>query len=106
MLAYLSYKEIHYYLGRLPCASFQEFISPSNTTAQILLTHYIALLVLMAPINSCEWAGRNLGRFNRDTVFKLNSILEHVLEDMRQYLQWPAVATGSIPGILAYLKRF
>ena len=64
----------------------------------------MALLVLMAPIKSREWAGRNMGTPNRYTVFKLDTIWNNVPEEMRGFLYWPMKATGSIPGILPYLK--
>lgn len=104
MQAYLKYKEIHFFLSFLPHASFQAFIQPSNAIAQILLAHYVALLGLMAPIKSREWVGRNMGSPNRDTVFRLDGIWNNVPECMRGYLGWPMKATGSIPGVPAYLK--
>jgi hypothetical protein len=102
--AYLTYRQIHAVLSVLPHAEFQAFIDPSNTLAQILLAHYVALLVLMAPIKSQEWSGTSMGTVKRNTVFKLDSIWNNVPEDMRGYLYWPMKATGSIPGIPPYLK--
>ena len=45
-----------------------------------------------------------MGSPNRNTVFRLDSIWNNVPECMRGYLQWPMKATGSIPGVPAYLK--
>ncbi|KAE9363276.1 hypothetical protein N431DRAFT_550919 [Stipitochalara longipes BDJ] len=102
--AYLKYREVHSLISSFSHAEFQAFIHPSNAIAQIILAHYVALLALMAPIKSREWAGRNMGTPNRHTVFKLDGIWNNVPEEMKGFLYWPMKATGSIPGILPYLK--
>lgn len=102
----MKYKELYYYLGgTVSHENFQAFVAPSNTVAQILLAHFVAMLVLFAPIKSQEWSGRNMGRPNRVTVFRLDGIWNNVPKNMRQYLLWPMLATGSIPGELSYIER-
>jgi hypothetical protein len=102
--AYLKYREIHAVLSALPHTEFQAFINPTNTFAQILLAHYVALVTLMAPIKSREWEGRNIGTIRRYILFKLDGIWNNVPGDMRGYIYWPMKASGSIPGIPPYLK--
>jgi hypothetical protein len=102
----MKHKELHYYLGGyVSHRDFQAFVDPSNTVAQILLAHFVALQVLFAPIKSQEWSGRNMGRPNRGTVFRLDGIWNNVPKSMRRYLQWPMLATGAIPGVPSYVER-
>ena len=102
----MKYKELYYYFGGyVSHGDFQAFIDPSNAVAQILLAHFVAMLVLFAPIKSQEWSGRNMGRPNRGTVFRLDGIWNNVPKDMRRYLQWPMLATGAIPGVPSYVER-
>jgi hypothetical protein len=89
----------------MPQEKFQAFIDPSNAIAQILLAHFIAMLVLYAPIKSQEWAGRNMGVPNRRTVFRLDQIWNNMPKNMRHYLEWPMIATGSVPGVPSCLER-
>jgi hypothetical protein len=78
-------------------SDFQLFTSPTNAVAQILLAHFVAILVLMAPIKSCEWAGRYIGVPNQKiAVYRLESIHHNVPVEMRKFLEWPMRATGLV----------
>ena len=46
-----------------------------------------------------------MGYPNRGTVFRLDGIWNNVPSNMRQYLKWPMMATGSIPGVPSYVER-
>jgi hypothetical protein len=59
----------------------------------------------MAPIKACEWVGRKMAAFNRKTIFFVKPIVGNIPSDLREYLEWPLRATGSIPGVPSYIER-
>ena len=68
---------------------FQLLSDPGNPFAQILLAHFVAVQILMLPIKSREWMGRDMGKPNRRTVFRMDRLYNNVPVKMRKYLEWP-----------------
>lgn len=62
---------------------------------QILLAHFIAVLVMIYPIKAMEWDGRDLGKPNRITLFRLDGIIANVPVSMHELLRWPRTIAAS-----------
>jgi hypothetical protein len=93
-LAYIANCALRIYICTLPHAAFQAFILPSNTPAQILLAHYVAMHLLMTPIKTVEWAGRNMAPANRDKAFFVKPIRANIPDDFKEFMRRPLEATG------------
>lgn len=103
-LAYIANRDLHLYMGSLSHADFQTFTSPSNTPAQVLLGHYVAMGFLMAPINEANQL-HNLAPRNCDRMFFVKPIRANIPEHLEEYMRWPLEATGAVDGIPSYVER-
>jgi len=97
-------------IALLPILDFQSFIDPTNTIAQILLGHFVALHTLMMPIKSFEMtAGRTkiFPNKGRRTIFFIKPIWDRIPFEMKQYMQWPMRVTyaACIPSSQSHLER-
>jgi hypothetical protein len=55
---------------------------------QLLLAHAVAIMTFMYPIKAMEWDGRDMGRPNRNVLFRPESFLENIPMELRSYLDW------------------
>ena len=74
---------------------FKEFVDPKNHVSRILIVHFIAVQMIVAPIIDREWHGRSKTtpvRAHLDWIF---SAYDAVPPLMRRYVEWPhAIATA------------
>ena len=95
-LAYFKYFDLCTGLGTLLEPEFQMLIDPMRPIMQVLLAHYVAVLILIYPIKAMEWDGRNMGKPNRATVFRLDSMLRNIPGKMHRLLDWPLKVTSPL----------
>jgi hypothetical protein len=107
---YFHHLSLYGYLAALPHDSFRAFTEPSNVPAQLLLAHFVAILVLILPLKSVEWKGRDTGiPVGRKTVFGLEGMRGNVRRygggKMEGLMEWCLEATGSVEGKVGLVER-
>jgi len=104
------HRELVNSIALLPILDFQSFIDPTDTIAQILLGHFVALHTLMMPIKAYEMTAGRTKTFpnkGRKTLFLMKPIWDRIPFEMKQYMQWPMRVTyvSSIPSSQSHLER-
>jgi hypothetical protein len=69
--------------------TFQEFIDPLNSVAQLLIAHFITIEIIMMPIVDREYGGRARTTPARTHLDWLTMIYRNCPLQMRTYLKWP-----------------
>lgn len=74
----------------MPPDEFREFINPRNEVCKLLQAHFVALQLVMTPITSNEWAGREQTTQTSDkkTGRWLIALHRNILPSMLQYYEW------------------
>jgi hypothetical protein len=80
---------------------FAAFISTANTTAQLLMAHFIALQLLMVPLVIQEWphrADRSKAAVVLGVVEWFERIFEEMPRGMKGFLEWPGEVMELVRG--------
>lgn len=75
---------------------FEEFMDPSNVVARILLAHFFALQLVVAPIINREWTGRKRSTPLRNHLDQIYYASKDVPDAFRRYLDWPLAITDAV----------
>jgi hypothetical protein len=68
---------------------FQEFIDPSDSIARLLIAHFLAIQIIVAPIIDREYAGRTRTQPARGHLDWLSMLYANCPLSLRKYLEWP-----------------
>lgn len=68
---------------------FQEFIDPSNVVARLLIAHFLAIQIIVAPISDREYGGRVRVMPARGDLDWLSMLHRDCPQRLRKYLEWP-----------------
>lgn len=72
----------------MPYIEFREFADPQNAVCQLLQAHFIAMQLIMAPIMTVEWQGKqSLVPSNRSGRW-LDSLHRNIPTHMLEYCEW------------------
>jgi len=85
-------------------AEFQDFINPSNITGQLLLSHLVAILTLIAPIKPNKRAGRKMFHFANGMVRWLEVAHANIDLSIKIYLEWPIKRAAEVREWLQHEK--
>ncbi len=84
-------------LGKMNHQQFQIFLSESNDVTQLLLAHFVALEVMLAPILGREWNGRIHSTPMESILEWLIHIHDEILSPyFRNFMNWPLAVAGQI----------
>jgi len=73
---------------------FEQFGNPSNNVSRLLLAHFVALHIILAPILGRERQGRMISTDTESILDWLDKIHEEMSPSLRHFLDWPTtVAT-------------
>ena len=67
---------------------FQEFIDPSNIVARLLIAHFLAIRIIVAPIIDREYAGRARTLHARGHLDWLSMLYSECPPHLRRFLEW------------------
>jgi hypothetical protein len=75
---------------------FEDFIDPNNTVASILISHFLALQLVVSPIINREWAGRKRSTPLRNHLDQIHYASKDVPAAYRQYVDWPLAIADAV----------
>lgn len=94
--AYFKFVSIFQGIIQMDSEIFQEFMDPSNAVARILIAHFFALQLVVAPIINREWAGRKRSTPLRNHLDQIYQSAKYVPTPFRQYLDWPLAVADAV----------
>lgn len=68
---------------------FQEFIDPSNSVARLLISHFLAIQIIVCPIVDREHVGRVRATPLSPQFDWLSILYGNCPTALRKYLEWP-----------------
>lgn len=75
-------------------SQFRLFSGPNNHVSHLLLAHFVACEIMMAPILGREWKGRVISTPMEGTLQWLHGMRDGIPANLRCFLSWPvSVAT-------------
>src|SRR5580700_484818 len=78
-------------LGKMDQQKFQEFTLPDNVVGELLLAHFFALEMVMAPIVDYEWSKHRDGQPRYDCFIQwILKIRDKMSPPMQEFIAWPA----------------
>lgn len=87
--AYFKFLLVYQGILKMDTLAFNNFLSPTNHFARILLVHFLAIELIMEPVISREFGGRSRpipSRYHLDWIFSANRELP---PDLRDLVKWP-----------------
>jgi hypothetical protein len=94
--AYWKFLSIYMLVSTTSELEFNRLIDKANPVAQLLLGHFVALQILMAPITVREWTGRIMATPSTGSVGWMEGIHKNLPHFLRPYLNWPLSLIGAI----------
>jgi hypothetical protein len=94
--AYFKFVSVFQGIIQMDAEMFQEFMDPSNSVARILIAHFFALQMVVAPIINREWAGRKRSTPLRNHLDQIYQSSRTVPGAFRQYLDWPLAIADAV----------
>ncbi|KAF2834952.1 hypothetical protein M501DRAFT_999756 [Patellaria atrata CBS 101060] len=94
--SYLTFSALYTFPATLSIPEFQDFISTGNTSAQILLGHFIAVQVILYPILAYE--RERFDGVQAPTAFMdwLDGIYAGLPNILKSYLEWPMAVAAFV----------
>lgn len=81
---------------KLNTQEIADFVDPKNYVSRILVAHFLAIQMIVAPIIDREWSHRIRPTPILTNVDWINSIREGIRLDLRRHLEWPVSITRRI----------
>ena len=75
---------------------FQEFISPENSVARLLIAHFLAIQMVIAPIVDREYNERSRSMPARGHMDWISSLCNDCPGHLKKYMQWPIAVKDCI----------
>ena len=79
----------------------EDFIDPNNHVAQILISHFLALEMVMSLIIDREWAHRTRSTPVRSPLIWISNIYRDYPARLKNYLEWPKDIGNAVADELA-----
>jgi hypothetical protein len=96
LLVYFKFISIYRGIIDMDLEMFHEFMDPSNIVVQLLIAHFFALQLVVAPIINREWAGRKRStplRFRLDQIYQLS---KGIPDSYKSHLAWPLAIADAV----------
>jgi hypothetical protein len=77
-------------------SQFRLFSDLNNHVSHLLLAHFVACEIMMAPILGREWKGRVISMPMEGTLQWLHGMLDGIPANLRRFLSWPVGVTSRI----------
>jgi len=94
--AYFKFVSIFQGIIQMDPETFQEFMDSSNIVARILISHFFALQLVVAPIINREWAGRKRSTPVRNHLDQIHQLAKGIPDAYRGYLDWPLAIADAV----------
>ncbi|KAE9363312.1 hypothetical protein N431DRAFT_357806 [Stipitochalara longipes BDJ] len=94
--AYFKFISIFQGIIQMDPETFQEFMDSSNIAARILISHFFALQLVVAPIINREWAGRKRSTPVRNHLDQIYQVAKGIPDTYRGYLDWPLAIADAV----------
>ena len=75
---------------------YRQFSEHNNHVSQLLLAHFVACEIMMAPILGREWKGRVISMPMEGTLQWLYGMRDGVPANLRRFLDWPVGVASRI----------
>ncbi|TVY14238.1 Sterol uptake control protein 2 [Lachnellula arida] len=98
--SYFKFIMVYQYVIKLDNEDFKLFVDPGNLTAQVLVSHFLATHLIMAPILDREYGQRGRATPIRYHLDWIDSILDSLPERMTCLMQWPKAVADCVRGEL------
>jgi hypothetical protein len=94
--AYFKFVSIFQGIIQMDPDSFQKFMDPNNIVSRILIAHFFALQLVVAPIINREWAGRKRSTPVRNHLDQIYQLAKGIPDEFRGYLDWPLAIADAV----------
>jgi hypothetical protein len=87
--AYYKFIAIHSTIYEMDHETYAGFIHPQNELGLLLLSHFVAIELILSPIYAREWRGRVMVVPMNGVIDWVARINDEISPSLRHYLKWP-----------------